>query len=280
MTARLVAAMLALVLLGAAAPAPDLATRAAEQLRKVLPGYEVTVVDAMTLGINRPGAAKTQVNLDRVAAFCVQNAQRCDAMLTSFVAKVSGLLAEMGKPPAAEQLRVVVRPKSFVEGVKATVKDDSQGLPVREPFLDLDIVCEFDAPTSMRPVMPGDLSKLKLDAAAVLVRAKANMQAVLPPLANEARMLKAGEIGELVADGGYTSSRLIFPESWSALAGQLGGGLIVAVPADNLVLYARDDGAASVTQLKAAAKAQYAQGERPISTSVYRWHPTGWEIAN
>lgn len=291
MTARLVGAMLALVLLGAAAPPPDhgtrpaapaadLATRAAEKLRAALPGTEVKAVDAMTLGVNRPGKPKVQVNLDRVAAFCAQNAQRCDAMLSSFVARVTGMLAEMDKPPAAEQLRVVVRPGSFLESVKATIKDEKQGLPVREPFLDLDIVCELDAPTSMKPVMPADLAKLGLDAAAVLSRAKANMHAALSPLAAQTRALKAGEIGELVADGGYTSSRLIFPGDWSVLAARLGGGLIVAVPADNLVLYAKDDGAASVAKLKAAAKAQYARRERPISTSVYRWHKAGWEIAN
>jgi hypothetical protein len=264
----------------AAQTPPGFADRVAAKLRSAVPGYEVVVKDSLTLNLNRGGEMKYQLNLDRIAAFCAENADGCDAVVTGFVDRSVKMLNAGEAPLTAEALRVVVRPKAFVEQIGTMTKGDATSAPLFEPYLDLYVVCELDEPTATRVVLSRDLSALKLSPAEAMARARANMRAALTPVSTQARELRAGGPGVMTADTGYTSSWIVFPDGWKDLAARLGGRLIVAVPADNLVIYAKDEGKDSVAALKSIAREEFGRGERPISMSVYRWHESGWEVAS
>jgi len=243
-----------------------------------LPQYEVVIADSLTLKINLDGKEKYQLNLDRISAYCAENKDGCDSVVQGFLDRSIKMLNTPEFAVTAEKLRVVVRPKDFIAQVKETTKGDPSVSPLFEPYLDLDMVCEFDTPTATKLVLSTDLSALKLTAIDAIARAKANMHSALTPVAAQARDIRPGEFGALMADTGYTSSWLLFPDGWKDLAARFDNHLLVAVPADNLVLYERDDGDASAATLRSTASDEYQHGERPISKSIYRWHETGWEI--
>ena len=86
-----------------------------------------------------------------------------------------------------------------------------------------------------------------------------------------------GAIGFLNGDP-YTSSYLVLHDDWAKLAVALGGRLLVAAPDADKVFFAEDKGPATRDALSTLAKKAYAEAERAISTNVFRWTPSGWDV--
>jgi uncharacterized protein YtpQ (UPF0354 family) len=263
-------------------PAPgDLATKVAARLRTALPDYDVEIVDKLTIKFGPHGQAREQLNLDRISAFCDANPSNCDQILPDYVAKIAVMARQMNEPITADKMRVVVRTASYIEEVEKEMRGGKGGGPVYAPYAaDLVEVCEFDFPTSARIASKADLDKLGLSPQEALARGEANTRAALPPLAGQLRKIEGREFGVLDGDAGYTSSRFLLHDDWAPLASSLDGKLIVAVPADNLLLYGEDRDADSESALAELAGKTAKTGERPISLAVFRWTRTGWEIAH
>ena len=102
------------------------------------------------------------------------------------------------------------------------------------------------------------------------------MGAHLPPLDPQLYPLEPSSLGILQGDG-YTSSQFLFPDRWAAYAATFKSGLIVAVPADNVILYGRDDGPEDEGALRGYAQQMEQTAARPISDTVFRWTPSGWQ---
>ena len=76
-----------------------------------------------------------------------------------------------------------------------------------------------------------------------------------------------------------SSSRLIFHEDWAPIAEKLEGRLIVAVPASDTIVFGKEEDAAALDAMAALAAEMTRKAERPISKSVFRWTPDGWQVA-
>ena len=78
-------------------------------------GFDIHVVDPRTLAITGPDGSTTQLNLDRVAAFCAANQDSCDPVLSEYLDQVTVMLQGDNGPLPAERLRAVVRGADFLE---------------------------------------------------------------------------------------------------------------------------------------------------------------------
>ncbi|HWA91867.1 MAG TPA: hypothetical protein VG889_17645 [Rhizomicrobium sp.] len=77
----------------------------------------------------------------------------------------------------------------------------------------------------------------------------------------------------------YESSRLLFADQWRPLAQRL-GGLLVAAPAHNAIVFARDGGEAMAAALRDRARDIKARsGAEALSSTVLRWNGNGWNVA-
>jgi hypothetical protein len=92
--------------------------------------------------------------------------------------------------------------------------------------------------------------------------------------ADEARLSLAGR--QHHHDDPYDSSWLIFPERWTAIAEKLQGDLLVAAPGVDTLVYGNGTADDSVAALGKAAAIVAAKTQKPLSTAVFRWTPTGW----
>jgi hypothetical protein len=257
----------------------DLAERAAAALRQGLPGYDVTIVDPLTLKVGKPGEEPGQVNLDRIAAFCADNKSDCEEVFSGYLVKLIQSVKEMDATPTAAALRVVVRRADFLAVIREQTGGEPENEPVGMAIADgnLVMVCEFDLPNSTRVVMTSDLKELGLSFEQAIARCRDNTRAALPSLESQAKLLEGTPFTYLDGDG-YTSSHFLFHEEWDKLAKGLNGHLIAAVPSDNMILYGEETGA-SVDILSQLARKLSPAGERPISTQVFRWTAKGWEVA-
>jgi hypothetical protein len=259
---------------------PSLAETAARDFRTALPGYDVTIVDPLTLKLAPRGQEGYEVHLDRMAAFCTDNPQRCEDSLHGFTANMIEAVKSRDTPLDAATLRAVVRPARYVEQMKRAVAEKRPGVDlIAAPLAgDLYVLCYFDQPTTMRVTMTNDLAALALTPDTAMARCRRNVRAALPPLAPQLKDLPDRAFAVLEQKD-YGSSYFLFPEDWAELAARLGGHLIVAVPDTGVILYGKEEDAQSVDALATLANEAAKKAERPISATVFRWTPSGWQPA-
>jgi len=278
-------ALLFVAALGAAPPAfaqsipldpAGFTTAVAADLKQVLPDHRVDVAGPLTIKLTpQNGGQPIQLNLDRVHGFCQQNADECSAVLGDFVAKSASTIRDMNAAIDRSMLRVVVRAKVYMDAISQQLGADTAKQLAMEPLTeDLMVVCYLDLPDALRPAMVGDFQKLGISKEEAMQAARAN-QASAGSLDKELQDLPKDAIGTVSGDV-YASSWLALHEAWKQPVVRLGGGLIVAIPAADKLLYARDTGADSVDALRTLAEQTAAKSEKPLSTSVYRWTPQGW----
>jgi hypothetical protein len=258
--------------------------RVAERIRAALPGYDVKVVDPLTLSLHKHSRSADegmQINVDRIADFCSRTPDGCAGEILDFVGKIVPVIKAHDVGPAIGALRAVVRPAGYVDQLTEMMKTNTDH-PVSAPVAgDIVMLCYFDMPTAMRPARMSELPALGLSREQALEVCRHNSRAALPPLPTKppgSSSNGTGEIGYLKGDP-YDSSYLLLHDDWAPMAGKLGGHLLVAVPDADLILFAEDTGPASSEALSATAKKAYGEAERPISSRVYRWTQSGWEVA-
>ena len=257
---------------------PSLIETAASDLHTAFPGYEVTIVDPLTLKLGPHGQEPFEVHLDRIAAFCSANPDQCDAALHAFTSKMIEAIKAQDAPLKAEMLRAVVRPVGYVDGIRRLIAERKQNVDlIATPLAgELYALCYFDLPTTMRPMMSSDLASLSLTQETALKRCSDNVRAVLPPLDSQLKDVP-DQAFAILRQKDYGSSYFLFPADWAGLAAKLDGRLIVAVPDSETMLYGKDDGEVAVDALFRLAGEATQRSERPISAKVFRWTPTGWQ---
>jgi hypothetical protein len=268
--------------LPAGADDSDLAARTAAELKQLLPGYDITETDPLTLKLHKSGAQGSQdmqINLDRIRQFCLENPDRCDGELADFATKVAAVVkeGEAQANPTPSMLRVIVRTVGYANELNNEISPQSNRVVDAPIAANLVAMCAFDTANAVRPVLASDLKALGLTDAAAMAACRANSAIELPPPLSQMTPLEPHMLGVLKV-GYYTSSEFAFPERWAAVNQKLGGKLIVCVPGNDVVLYARGDNADDVDALRQYAVQAARTSDRPISTDVYRWTKTGWEI--
>lgn len=279
---RIVFALAAVVAVsGPAAGEPDLPGMAVADFKAALPDYAIEKVDALTLKAGPPGHLDYEIRLDRIAAFCRENADRCETVLHDYVAKFVAAIKEQDAPPDVGRLRATVRAAAYVAGMQREMASyQKDAALITAPLAgDLVAVCFFDLPTTMRPVTTKDLAALHLTADGAMAACLKNVGAALKPLGEEWRQDDSKIPFHVLAGQEYESSYILFPQLWSELAAKFGGALIVAVPEQGIILYGPESGSEAVGLLHKIAVEGARTAERPISTKVLRWTPKGWEPA-
>ena len=250
--------------------------RAAELFAQAAPQAKVTIKGPLTLSIDAPGAPAV-ATLDSAYSFCLRNPDDCERGLLSYVGKLAATFETPTAPPESSKLRAIVRPAGYVETYKKLYS--RQGGPVAEPLVgDLWVLCALDLPGAVKIVSGDQLAALKLSREDALAACKQNIAAALPPLAPYKRDYPWPGVNIVTGDA-YDASWMIFPDRWSNLAESVGGDLLVAAPGVNSIIYGSGRANDSVVALAKAAAFVAAQAEKPLSTAVFRWTPTGWEEA-
>jgi hypothetical protein len=255
----------------AAAQNSSNAERLAAEIRSVLPGALVTVPDPNGLDITFEGQTRS-VGIGSVNAACAQGAASCDAAIHGYAQRAASYMLET-IPVKRDQLRIVVRSRSYLDAMSAQMSS-SAGF-VLEPLAgDLVSVCYRDLPTGRRPITPQDLPTLQLDQPSALSLCKNNSHSSLAPLASRWNALPQQGIG-YIRTGDDVTGYLSALDDWRPLAKRL-GGLIVAVPSVDTLLYARGSTATDVDALATLAEQMRARASVPVSAQVLRWTDRGW----
>jgi hypothetical protein len=257
---------------------PGFTKYVAAAFAKAMPGREVITAAPLRLSLSPRDGDRHVAYLDTLYAFCQQNPPLCANAVANHVRQIVASYRDEDAPMDKTKLRAVLRSVESVNQQRQAL--GGRGEPLAAPFLaDLWIVCMVDLPTAMRTVSPAEIAKLGLSREEAMEVAKANVAATLPPLETVLQDIPIGAIGTIHGDP-YESSRLLFPEQWRALAEKKGKAPIVAAPGTDMVIWTIPKDDQSVSDLAFAARMGQGITFRTLSTAIFRWTPTGWEIAS
>jgi hypothetical protein len=251
---------------------------AAELFARAIPKSKVEIKAPLALSIDVPDRGPHSVALDNIYSFCLRNPEACEKGLVSHVASMA---ASFEAPPGIErsQLRAIVRQAAMVRAA-----DDAYakrgGVTISEKLIgDLWVMCAQDLPGGIGILNTNDLVALNLSREAALAACKQNVAASLRPLRPLRRDFPWPGVN-LVAEDPYAASWLIFPERWAGIAESVDGDLLVAPPANDALVYGSGRANDSVAALAKAAAYIGERAQKPLSNAVFRWTPTGWEVAS
>lgn len=250
---------------------------ARRRLAAAHPAAEVRIRRPLELEVRPAGAgAAMDINLHRVWNYCLQGAPDCAAAVDRFAGGLAESMdREKGLPQTAD-LRAVVRSDDVVAEVRAISARSGSEL-LAEPLVDsLWVVLVEDRARTVRYVTTKDLDGMRLSREAVFAQARTNTRNLLGPLSSDFGALDRKGIG-MIRGGFFLSSRILFVEDWRRLAEFFDGSLVIAMPEPGSVLFARGDNPQIVAELERAASEVMRVAERPLSATVLRWSPEGWQ---
>lgn len=247
-------------------------------LEKANPGAAVAILGPLTLRLTVPGGSSDTISLDRIWSFCRANGENCPALVASFVEDLTAGQQEADRPIERSMLRVVVRSRRYVEANDRPYAAEPDMLLAARPLAgDLWMLCVADRTRTTTGLRRRDLAKLGLSLDEALALGIQNLAADLPPLSLRWHAVATRELGVIEGEGYYEASRILMHADWAALAEEMHGHLIVAVPGTDAVFYASDDDPDAVAVLADTAEHFMPRQQRPISATVLKWKPTGWE---
>ena len=251
----------------------------AENLSKALLDYDVSVTSRLTLNVKQRQRAEgaLQASLDRIWSYCSSNPNDCNQALTEYVTQTSKFLAERTGHVERSMIRIIVRTAGYVEETENSRPSGPGFDLVAKPFAgDLWMLCVANLAHAARLLQIKDADELGLSVDAILEIAKRNTAAGLRPLSEVTRDLPASSIGIIEGDY-YESSRLALHDDWAAVAARMNGGLIVAVPSSDVVLYGDAAPPNAIDAMATLAREAAQKSKRPVSVTVFKWTKKGWE---
>lgn len=250
---------------------PGFTAYVAERVRKGVGDTPVTVKAPLTLSVGT-----LQANLDRIYAYCKANPDGCGREIDTYVRGAAESKRTQSEAPTKDALRVVVRSTQYQLGAQRQLSP-AVLVPAKTLVDGLVLMPVLDSSRTVRMLTVKDSAALRLTTSEVYKVAFANLRKSTKALADVAKPVGRGQIGQLTGDF-YHPSRLVQSESWAPLAQAQGGVLIVAAPATDAVLYIAEDSPVAIDALRTLAKNVMDRAPNKLTSLLLRWTPAGWQI--
>jgi len=254
-------------------------TESVAKLYDQTPGVKARVVAPLRLVVHTE-RGDFDAYLNTAFSTCQRNAADCESFIRNQVKAMATAFAAAPRAPTVAALRVTVRPVDYVDQIAAASRDKSP--PVAEPLIgDLWVIGVLDEPTTISTISQSTLEALKLDAAGAIAAGKRNVEAAFgAQFSGYAAEPPPGDGVKGLTGNDYLASLLALPDLWQPLAERFDGRLYVAVPASDHVLFADARTNGNLVKIVQLTAAFASRAKRPVSTDVFEWTPTGWEVVD
>jgi hypothetical protein len=250
---------------------PEFTSYVAEIVKKELGDVPVVPLSPFRILIDT-----STINIENLFNFCDTNRPRC-AVFVSVFARTTKIRRDEVAPLSRESVRLSIWSKSSVANNRKA-GDDIQS---RDFLGDLAIVPVLDRKYLLKVLSTKDSEVLGLNVQELYELGLANLRKELKPILEVTTIPESGRVGRLPR-GLLLPSRLLLHESWAPLAKLMGGVLFVAAPSSDLLLYAGEDVDRALGAIRSEIKDEYdrsvTQRSLGLSTIVFRWRESGWEV--
>lgn len=292
---RLLCAPILGLALAAAAPAPAardsdeaFTQRMVERFRAALPDAVIVVEGPLQFTLRAgPDAEPFEVTIGGVRRGCLRDPTNCEAETAYFVTQTVLIATEAAPPPVTRAtLRLAVRGRDYCASIldtmarMATANPARQGaapgvLLMRDLPPDLCMLVMSEHSGRRHGVTEDDLRGPGLGVDEAWGVAKRQTLETLPPPGT----IEGLGPDRIIAlnDTEYAPTLLLDTEAWRPVAAAH-GGLIIAVPSDNMIIIA-DPATRDLAALRQSVRRDFEAADLGISPNLYRWTEAGWVVA-
>ena len=215
-----------------------------------------------------------QVNLERIWSLCEGDSDTCEPELKHLVQEVLRVATRPESPKATpERLFAVIRPTGYFDGAPPEVLRESLVEPLAGGLV---VVYVMDEGGAVRGAQASDLKDLSLTRADIPAVARRNLSAELPVPPNQADC-RPHAVGVWRTGSYFESSRLLLTDYWQGLADRTKHTIIAAVPAADSLVVVCDPTAEELVKLRKTVEQMARQAARPVSDTLLKWTPAGWQ---
>jgi hypothetical protein len=212
-----------------------------------------------------------------LSACATPKAPQAETSVPSSAASVAAAPVVASVQARPENLRLVLRSGAEIAAAKQSAESIVAQPLVGDLWQVLAVKSDSTDSTNLfRLATAADLDQMRLAPGDAFALGQQNAIAALPPLMTVTHDLTPHQIGVIQSKEDETS-RVLATKDWSALARQLDGRLLIAVPASDTVIYCEENGTQSVRTFAAAARDMAAQSGHAVSPALLRWTPAGWQ---
>ncbi|MEM6971430.1 MAG: DUF1444 family protein [Pseudomonadota bacterium] len=234
-----------------------------QQIATTRPGLRPIDISG-PLGIVIGKAPALQINLDNMFAFYLDDPSRLPALIEGHMAALDESWATRhapAAPPKPEEIVATIRPADLI-----TSGEDTANILHAPLTDDLIVALGIDRKASFQYLTRDDGAELGLEGTALFNRGKANLMEVVTSLSLEPE----GLLMQVMADGFYDASLILNDRFWLGIEDKIGGELVFAIPAQNMLLLADARDHAALAQLCELSKACFESAPKPLSPTIYR----------
>ena len=272
-------------------PGRDALISASQMTVKNLQGWAMEYLDAVSgvagrrfsdplqIVIEMADGGEQRLNLDNVWADLqeVPFAER-ERVLADYEAGYAEMFSGAFDPAAASaaSLMPIVRHRAYLEEGYGHLTDEA-GYPAFREIAgaagEIVEILAYDSPMTIS-VAPRDvLAENGIEGEAGFALAAEN----LARFAADLEWVDDGWARMAVLDGNYESSLLVLPELWDELEADMGGPLVAAAPARDLLVVVRADDPAAIETLRLLA-ADFVLDNRGVSAQLFARRAGRWEV--
>jgi len=243
-----------------------------------LPDYAVAPSGKLTLEGKRPDGESTgALSLDRIHAYCLRNAQRCDEAVGQYSKQIAGMIKERDRPIDRGMVRLAIRPASYADQIGKQVAALGGTIYSRPVAPGLVAIAVLDFSQSIRYVTDKDMAKLGLNEQALFQAGDENLRPGSKPLSEVAAVPGPRSFGFITGED-YASSRILEHDDWKAMSGRLHDSLVVMMPAPDFLLYGDGSTEDGKRALRAYAAQVARRSDHPLSLVMLGWTERGWDV--
>ena len=214
------------------------------------------------------------VNLERIWSLCESDSTTCDPELKHLVQEVLKVATRPASPKASpERLFAVIRPSGYFDGIPADVRAESLFEPLAA---DLMVVYVMDEGGAVRGAKTSDLADLGLGRGEVPAAARRNLGTALP-VPKDQPDCRPHAIGLWSSGNYFESSRLLLSDYWQGMAQRTKRTIVAAAPAADSLVVVCDPTPEELAKLGKMLEQMARQAARPVSTTLLKWTPGGWQ---
>ena len=251
----------------------SLAQRVAASVLRLRPGTRIEERGPLELWVWAPN--EQQVYLENLTQSCDASPEKCGEFIDRFSRNIVS-------PPTAALTASAIMPAlkdrayiAHVEQLFAAMTPPQKLL--KFPFVDeLSLILVQDTPEAVKVLSEHDIQAIRLSPAQARDAALANLRREAPSF--EVAELEPG-LFELQHGNSYDAAMLALVPEWKSVAAKVRGDLVVAPLGRDTVFFTGTQSGAAFAHLQAIIEHEQ-QSPRvpyPISTTLYRWRPTGWQ---
>lgn len=249
----------------------------AEKIRQI-PDATATITGERTIEIKAKGRTLT-ASLDNLVVDCLRSPADCDATIERYVRMIrDATRVSDAQLPDKSDIRVVVRSNKYVEEViaAAAAANKPTSTILKKLEGDLWLVCVIDRPDATTGLTRERAAAMGLSPEQAVELGKKNLQTALRAFATVVKDLPPNGIGIIDGDF-YESSRLLLHDQWSDLSKKYNGGLVVAVPSPDTVIYGDGSTPRKRAAIQTFANERLKSAPRALSSKLLRWTQEGWQ---